>query len=62
MYDFCSNNALYSTSLSFRMFIFLLTPLIFKLSLSRIKSQPGVAYKCCQGRQNGFENGGGTEF
>ena len=26
MYGFCSSNALYSASLSFRMFIFILTP------------------------------------
>ena len=39
-------NALYSASLSFRMFIFLLTPFDTRdLLLFRIKSQPGVAYK-----------------
>ena len=48
MYGFCSSNALYSTSLSFRMFIFLLTPFdtwdCYYFG-SKIKSQSDVAYK-----------------
>ena len=45
-YGFCKGNALYSASISFRMFIFLLTPFgTWECYFFRIKSQPGVAYK-----------------
>ena len=46
-YGFCKSNALYSASLLFRMFIFLLTPLDTWdiLLVFQIKSQPGVPYK-----------------
>ena len=43
-YGLSSSNALYSVSLSFRMFIFLLTP-VDTFLLFQIKSEPGVAYK-----------------
>ena len=41
----CSSNALYSASLSFKLFIFILTTFDTSDLLFWIKSQPGVAFK-----------------
>ena len=45
MYILCSSNALYSASLSFKLFIFILTTFDTSDLLFRIISQPGVAFK-----------------